>query len=96
MNSVDFSKFLSEMAQRTNGAVAAPALEAMQKKLEAKKAEEVEQKLLGFYNQIQAQVVNLRRVRKQERAILAHIKKIEEQTQKFLEGQETDEEEDLF
>lgn len=96
MNPVDFSKFLSEMAQRTNSAVAAPALEAMQKKLEAKKAEEVEQKLLGFYNQIQAQVNDLKRVRKQERTILAHIKKIEEQTQKFLEGQETDEEEDLF
>lgn len=97
MNPVDFSKFLSEMAQRTNGAVAAPALEAMQKKLEAKKAEEVEQKILVFFNQIQAQVANLKRVRKQERAIQSQIKKIEEAAKKFLEGQETDEdEEDLF
>lgn len=97
MNPVDFSKFLSEMAQRTNSAIAAPALKAMQKKIEAKKAEEVEQKILGFYNQIQAHVVNLRRVRKQEHAIQTQIKKIEEAAKKFLEGQETDEdEEDLF
>ena len=94
MTSADFSRFLTEMAQKTSSVT---ALDSLRVEIEQKKQQEVKEKILHFYNRIQSEVTELRRIRKMEKATQARITKLEQQCQQILDGtyENNDEDETL-
>ena len=95
MTSAEFSRFLSDMAQKTSSVT---ALDSLRTEIEQRRQAEMRDKILHFYNRIQAEVKNLRAIRKQEKACQARITKLEEQCQKFLDGanDEDDDQDETF
>lgn len=91
MTSADFSRFLTEMAQKTSSVT---ALDSLRVEIEQKKQQEVKEKILYFYDRIQSEVAELRRIRKMEKATQARITKLEQQCQQILDGTYENDDED--
>ena len=88
-NKVNFGEFLSNLMQK-NQVVANGALEALQRKMEEQKAQELENKLMRVAQQMQIQVNTLRQLRKQEKNVKARMAELEEAANKLVAGEEVE------
>ena len=85
--SVDFGKFLSDLATSADAATN-ETLEGLKAKMQKEKQDQVERKLRSIFEQIQFQVERLREIRKSEKQIQDEIKKLEERANKIVTGTE--------
>ncbi len=89
--SLNFGEFLNNLANSADAATS-ETLAELQKKMQLEKQAQIEDKLRQVFNHMQEKVNTLRLVRKQEKAVLAELKDLQERANKIAAGEETDEE----
>jgi putative heme degradation protein len=93
MSKNNFGNFLSDLAKRPTAAVNSSVLDGIKAKIEAEQAAKVETRIRQIFNAIEAEVRELRSIRKKEAACKERIKVYEKQAQNIVDGKEAD---DLF
>lgn len=84
-NPVSFSQFLTQIS--TQGSLSQDKLSVLddiKNELKQEKAKKIRQELMCFHRQMDEKVQSLRIIRAQEKAVIAQIKNIENEVEKYL------------